>query len=220
MYVQGNHDSQADIGRDAVASLDMTLNISMTEKGPSRLHGTSNYVYPVYDQAGENKLFYLWAFDSMSDNCEGVDGWGCVYPDTVEWYRNKSEELIQADNATLPGYAFFHIPLPEYLEMTNTMNLFGKRNENVCCFSVNTGLYAAFKEMGNMNATFCGHDHNNDYFGDYYGIDLHYGRKTGYGGYGPPAGMQRGAKILEFSLVDDELKLDTWIRQEDGLTVT
>lgn len=104
--------------------------------------------------------------------------------------------------------------------MTNAMNLYGGKHEDVCCFSVNTGLYSAFKEMGNMNATFCGHDHNNDYYGEYYGIDLHYGRKTGHGGYGPPAGMQRGAKILEFSYVNDTLKLDTWIRQEDGSTVT
>ena len=41
MYVQGNHDSQADIGRDEVATLDMTLDISMTEKGPSEIHNDS-----------------------------------------------------------------------------------------------------------------------------------------------------------------------------------
>ncbi len=33
---------------------------------------------------------------------------------------------------------------------------------------------------------FCGHDHNN-YFGGMYNsnLELVYGRKTGYGGYGP-----------------------------------
>jgi hypothetical protein len=54
--------------------------------------------------------------------------------------------------------------------------------------------------MGNVKATFCGHDHCNDYWGDYYGISLYYGRKTGYGSYGPFPGDQRGARILEFSL--------------------
>lgn len=217
MYVQGNHDSQADLSRDAIADLDMSLNFSLTEKGPKEIHGTSNYVKPVYDQNGEEKLFYLWAFDSMSDNCEEVTGWGCVYPDTVEWYRETSKKLLEEDGKVIPGYAFFHIPIPEYMEMQNNMKFYGLHNEDVCCFSVNTGLYGAFKEMGNIEATFCGHDHNNDYWGDFYGIKLFYGRKTGHGGYGPPVGMQRGARILEFSLdSSNEVQLDSWIRQEDG----
>jgi hypothetical protein len=70
--------------------------------------------------------------------------------------------------------------------------------------------------MGNMKATFCGHDHGNDSWGDYFGIGLYYGRKTGHGGYGPLLGKQRGARILEFSLQNDTVKLDSWIRQEDG----
>ena len=70
--------------------------------------------------------------------------------------------------------------------------------------------------MDNIKAVFVGHDHNNDFCGDYYGVSLCYGRKTGYGSYGPPDGMQRGARILEFSLRDDTIKFDSWIRQEDG----
>ena len=182
----------------------MTLDVSMTEKGPSEIHGTSNYVYPVYDEEGKNRLFYLWAFDSMSDNCEGVAGWGCVYPDSVEWFREKSKQLIEADGGkVLPGYGFFHIPLPEYLDMTNAMLHYGEKREDVCCSSVNTGLYSAFKEMDNIKAVFCGHDHNNDFWGHYYGIDLYFGRKTGHGGYGPKIGMKRGARILEFSVQNE-----------------
>jgi hypothetical protein len=74
------------MSRDEVAILDMSLDISMTQDGPSEIHGATNYVYPVYDQSGENRLFYLWAFDSMSEACEGVKGWGCVYPDTRDWF--------------------------------------------------------------------------------------------------------------------------------------
>ena len=42
----------------------------------------------------------------------------------------------------------------------------------------------------------CGHDHNNDYFGKFNGINLAYGRKSGYGAYGPD-NMQRGARVFE-----------------------
>jgi pre-mRNA-splicing factor SYF1 len=43
------------------------------------------------------------------------------------------------------------------------------------------------------------HDHNNDFYGDYYNVTLAYGRKTGYGGYGPPPGWLRGARVLELT---------------------
>jgi hypothetical protein len=87
MYVMGNHDALADLNRDQVADLDMSLDISLTEKGPADVTGSSNYYKAVYDHKGENKLFYLWAFDSMTTDCEDVTGWGCVYPDAVQWYR-------------------------------------------------------------------------------------------------------------------------------------
>jgi hypothetical protein len=58
-----------------------------------------------------------------------------------------------------------------------------------------------------------GHDHNNDYYGDYEGITLSYGRKTGVGCYGPK-NMLRGARIFELSY--EPFTIDTWVRQEDG----
>ncbi len=42
--------------------------------------------------------------------------------------------------------------------------------------------------MGDIQTISCGHDHNNDFFGNYYNVTMMYGRKTGYGGYGPPPG--------------------------------
>ena len=84
--------------------------------------------------------------------------------------------------------------------MWNLNTIYGWRNEEVCCQSVDTGLYASFKILGNIEAVFCGHDHNNDFWGDYNGIKLFYGRKTGYGGYGPSWNMQRGARVLEFTV--------------------
>lgn len=61
---------------------------------------------------------------------------------------------------------------------------------------MNTGIIAAMKEMclfhyvvnnrNNMLGVFAGHDHNDDFNVLYEGIYLGYGRKTGYGNYGPP----------------------------------
>lgn len=140
----------------------------------------------------------------MSDDCEKVSGWGCIYPDQVQWYRDMTDYLYRQDGKQLPGYAFFHIPIPEYMNLWNFKTIVGSKNEDICCSSVNTGLFAAMLEMNNIRATFCGHDHNNDMSGDYMGIGLFYGRKTGHGGYGPPKDMQRGARVLDFFIQDGQ----------------
>ena len=62
---------------------------------------------------------------------------------------------------------------------------YGAKYEPVCCQGLDTGLFAAIKEQPTVEWVTCGHDHNNDYQGSYQGINLSYGRKTGYGSYGP-----------------------------------
>lgn len=43
---------------------------------------------------------------------------------------------------------------------------------------------------------FVGHNHNNDY-GGYYGLtELIYGRKTGFGSWGPYLGTLRGGRVI------------------------
>ena len=69
--------------------------------------------------------------------------------------------------------------------MWNQNDIYGAAHDPVSCSSVDTGLYAAFKEIGNIDSVFCGHNHGNDYWGNYNGINLYFGRKTGYGGYMP-----------------------------------
>jgi len=51
--------------------------------------------------------------------------------------------------------------------------------------------------MGDITGVFCGHDHDNDYGGFVNNIEVVYGRKTGFGGYGPPPEFTRGARVIE-----------------------
>ena len=84
----------------------------------------------------------------------------------------------------------------EFMTMVNNYDFYGTKGEEVCCWSVNTGLFAALKEDSTVEWIVSGHDHNNDYYGNYDGINLAFGRKTGYGSYGP-AGMLHGARVFE-----------------------
>ena len=107
-----------------------------------------------------------------------------------------------------------HIPLPEYMELSNNHEFYGNKNEFIACGSVNTGLFSAIIEQPTLEWVLCGHDHNNDFYGKHQGIYLGFGRKTGYGGYGP-SGFNRGARVFEISL-NPIYKIETWIRDETG----
>ena len=65
-----------------------------------------------------------------------------------------------------------------------------------------------------------GADHSTDFWGGFGGVNLSYGRKSGYGSYGPKF-EKRGARILNLK-VDNEgkMNIDTWIREDDGTVDT
>ena len=97
--------------------------------------------------------------------------------------------------------------------MYNNGEIHGTVGEPVCCFSVNTGLVAAVIEKKVCEWISVGHDHNNDYYGEYNGIKLAFGRKTGFGQYGPDY-FRRGARIFEITM--DPYSIETYIREADG----
>ncbi len=98
--------------------------------------------------------------------------------------------------------------------MYNTVKVNGVKNEITSCSSVNTGLFSAMLEQRTVDWVACGHDHSNDFYGEYMGLKLGYGRKTGYGGYGPD-NMRRGARV--FFIKKEPYTIETWIREEGGL---
>ncbi len=55
----------------------------------------------------------------------------------------------------------------------------GTRMEEACSPRINTGMFAAMKEAGDVMGVFVGHDHDNDYAVMWKNILLAYGRYTG-----------------------------------------
>lgn len=116
----------------------------------------------------------------------------------LEWFARQME----ADSAAgipCPVTVFVHIPLREYHDLFESGGAGGTKAENVCFDSDTGDSFAAFSRSGRVVAVFCGHDHVNDYHGDWKGIDLAYGRVSGWGGYGPPE-WDRGGRLLEIDL--------------------
>lgn len=219
----GNHDDEADLTRDEIIKLDQQIPLSYTQRGPLNITGASNYVLPIYSSTSqstnpEDLISNLWIFDSGDDNCLNIPGWDCVHPDQIEWYRSTSNSFREQTGKIIPGLSFFHIPVPEFMDVFNYEETYGLlRDTGVCCFSINTGLYAAVIAQGDIVSMHCGHDHDNDFWGSLFNVTLAYGRKTGYGGYGPPPGWLRGARVIE--ITENPFTMTHWIRQEDGTKI-
>ncbi|NOU65977.1 metallophosphoesterase [Paenibacillus sp. LMG 31461] len=210
--VFGNHDTETLITRQELMNSVLTFPCSMTQAGPAELSGVGNYRLPLSGRDGQPAAS-LYFFDSGSRSTVAqIPGYDWIHHDQIGWYT----ELSRNEQPELPALAFFHIPLPEYQHVWERATCYGNKQENVCCAHVNSGLFAAMVEMGNVVGTFCGHDHINDYWGELHGIRLCYGRATGYNTYGKE-GFHRGARMIR--LREGERAFETWLRLADGTVI-
>lgn len=90
-------------------------------------------------------------------------------------------------NGKIPSLMVFHIPLYEYnaiVRNADRTQMRGEFNERVSASEVNSGLFSAVLERGDVKAMFSGHDHINTFDGLYCGIRMGYDGSIGYHGYG------------------------------------
>lgn len=79
-----------------------------------------------------------------------------------------------------------HVPLPEFAYMYNETKTGGNKITITGCSYSNAEPFNAFKNSEKIEAIFSGHDHQNDYWGEYKGIKLFYGRKSSSAFYSDP----------------------------------
>ena len=175
-----------------------------------------NYILNIQSANAKNDAASLFCLDSHSySKIKGIGGYDYIKPDQVAWYLEESEKIKSRNNGdTIPALAFFHIPLPEYHEAVASENstLIGHRREPACSPALNSGMFAAMKQAGNMMGVFVGHDHDNDYAAYWKGILLCYGRYTG--GNTVYNNLTNGARVIE--LTEGVKGFKTWIHLADN----
>lgn len=213
----GNHDSEVNISRERLLEIQMEHQFTLAERNPE-LSGFGNMDLQVVDSTGQvAAVLYMLDSGDYSTHPQ-VDGYAWIQNDQIEWYRAKSRSFTeQNDGEPIPSLAFFHIPLQEYQMVWDMETCYGQKGEQVCCSRINSGMFAAMLEMGDVMGTFVGHDHINDFWGVLHGIRLSYGRATGYNTYGM-FGFQHGARIIR--LRQGEREFESWLRLDDGSVVT
>lgn len=99
-----------------------------------------------------------------------------------------------------------HIPVLQYREAWERKIASGIIGEAVCSEQEDGSSLQALRDAG-IQALFCGHDHVNDYSGVMDGVDLVYGRATGYAGYGEDK-VAKGGKLYT---LDPARKALEWV---------
>lgn len=212
----GNHDDEQGMTRQQLYDI--------IRKVPGNLlpdRGTAlspDYALTVKSSSNPSKnAAVLYCMDSHSYSpLKDVKGYAWLTFEQIAWYREQSAAYTaQNGGQPVPSLAFFHIPLPEYNEAATDENaiLRGTRMEEACAPKMNTGMFAAMKESGDIMGIFAGHDHDNDYAVMWKNILLAYGRYTG--GNTVYNHLPNGARII---VLDEGTRTFTsWIRQKGGI---
>jgi hypothetical protein len=215
--VFGNHDADNCRKEDLLALQQASL-WSRTIAGPDLGDRLGNYVLELEAHAEERTAAALYLLDSGGDTTHPIGGYQWITHSQIGWYQTESGRLTHNNGGVpLPALAFFHIPLPEYHDLWNYHTCYGENREGMGCPQVNSGLFAAFVEAGDVKGVFVGHDHINDFWGELWGIRLCYGRSTGCSAYGQED-FQRGGRIIQ--LTEGQPGFKSWLRLEDGTVLT
>lgn len=162
----GNHDDEQGLTRTQLYDIIRTVPGNLMPDRGTAL--SPDYVLTVKSSSDPKKdAALLYCIDSHSYSpLKDVKGYNWLTFDQINWYRQQSAAYkAQNGGQPVPALAFFHIPLPEYHEAVRDENaaLRGTRMEEACSPRINTGMFAAMKEAGDVMGVFVGHDHDNDY---------------------------------------------------------
>ena len=229
----GNHDSQFGSSREDMFSAIRSLPGCVNLPPKNGVYGCSNDVLTLSGAGGVEHVFYL--FDSMDavilKGEEEIHCYDYIRHSQIAWYRAHSERFARENGgASVPSMAFFHIPLCELQEAlaAGVQPVCGNNGEPPCPSRLNSGLFAQFREMGDVKAIVTGHDHDCDYVLPYGGINFIYGRFSGgdtiYNHLGPNGyipsdthtapGTVSGCRVFCFR--EGEPGFRTWVRLYGG----
>ncbi|WP_353420458.1 metallophosphoesterase family protein [Staphylococcus coagulans] len=192
----GNHDIENQLRRSDLRNMEAAISKRYVDKHHSKLIDDKEaYVVEIFH---ENELSHLLYIIDGGDYSESAVGeYAYIHPGHIAWmsevekyYQDKSKLMLHHN------LVFTHIPIPEYQAIASTQNYRGIFNEEIGCPTVNSGLFAQMLSLGHIEGMFCGHDHDNDFSFNHYGIGLNYGRTSGFNCYGD---VNRGARLIDLS---------------------
>ena len=184
------------------------------------------YSLPILNSDGTAYALNVYMMDTNNKNGT-VSGYTGVYPNQVEWYKEKSDELKAANGGkVIPSLLFQHVPVKEIYQFIDETSA---KESNTSVFSLDnykwyrlnseklisdnsvlgeapcseplthvTGQYEAWLEKGDIIGAFFAHDHVNNFVGRTdEGLILGYNGGTGFRSYGN--GGKRSVRVFELN---------------------
>ncbi|WP_295356263.1 metallophosphoesterase family protein [uncultured Prevotella sp.] len=215
--VFGNHDDEHGLTRSQLYDVARKVPYCLL---PDRGDVASpDYTLSIGSHDGKQTAAVLYMIDSHSySKLDGIKGYDWIKHEQISWYREQSQQFAAKNGGKpLPSLAFFHIPLPEYgyAAADQSAIISGTRMEAACAPKINSGMFTAMREQGDVMATFVGHDHDNDYCVMHHNLLLCYGRFTG--GNTEYNHLKNGARVIVMK--EGERKFETYIRERSGQVV-
>lgn len=223
--VYGNHDAEQELSRQEMSALIASAKYSVnTLNADGELADLRLSVAPSKGSGTPLDIYMLDSHDYSK--YEEVGGYAWFTNEQIQWMRAECEAATAANGGVhVPSVSFFHIPVPEFYdawilaEGKKHNSVLGVRGEYGGHPRINSGMFTAMLETGNMMGIFCGHDHDSDYIIPYYGIALVYARYSGddtvYNH------LAHGSRLITFDekdLLAGNRSFRTWIHEDDGRT--
>lgn len=221
----GNHDAEhqdrTKIDKDGMLKIYQSYPCNVNVRGDKRIHGVGNTDLLIKGNDGK-PAFVAWLIDSNMYAPKEIGGYDWIHTDQVYWYVQTSIALEKKCGHKVPGIMYFHIPIREFSDMYAAGKAVGDRREGEGAAKYNSGLFAAVLDRGDVTGIFCGHDHVNNYVGEWQGVRLGYDAAIGYASYNvkdddPTVGTGHGGRVFEIN-EKDPAHWKTWMRFVNGTT--
>ena len=195
--------------------------------------GQGNYVIPVLRSDSDEIAYNVFCIDSHDYMCNyggrfydydfekevlpaqiyGGNKYDVIHFDQIKWYWDTSVALEKYNGKAIPAMMMFHIPLYEMTYITENREqsgFEGVMDEAVGSPEINSGLFWALYERGDVKTIINGHCHINTCQGTYMGVTMAYSGSIGGVEYGHDSEETRGVRILEID-ENDAYNVETYM---------
>ncbi len=180
-FVRGNHDLADDF---ATCARELAAAKNSLYPGCD----SANYRIEVIGKAGGAPIWNILVVN------DGVPVMGYTQKE-ADWIAAEAERIKREHPERPPAFLFNHIPLTAFVDVVANGKAVGIKREGTTHENGLETAFEAVQKTGMVKAVFAGHDHCNDYQGNWRGVRLEYLRSTGRAGYGGWL-VKKGATLI------------------------
>lgn len=215
VHVNGNHDYDADVPMERQAQLYAAVPGCLTGS-VAGLPGFTNFCLPILASSGDAPVCAVWGLDTGCSIDEVRPGlrqealikglplpasiWNIVRFEQLMWYWNTSVELERRAGRKVPGVMAMHVSPWEFDYMRkypDALSVTGNTDEQYGLGALNSGVFAAVVQRGDVKCICTGHTHRNTCSAEYCGVQLCSVGSAGYSAYGEDS--LRGGRVIELN---------------------